>query len=263
MGLRQTFVAMLFALTAGQIALSSADLYVICKDADEFPSTFFAPAAHLVLALLIVSTSWVGWSVGSRKTVQLTHPFSWHFIVLLIDVLLVVTYFVIVREVEINEVFQRQPALAGQSIGEYGVTKQISNVSASGEAGLVAIMFLLYLLWDVVHDKFLKKAPLRVAAFASVAAFIAAFVLYVLCRSQSQGATVLSVVFGDLALVGIVIGFRAIKGAEEPLANWFKVQHESFRERDFAWKMWLGLSIAVFVVGLIGMLLTSSAPPNA
>ena len=264
LGLRHAFVAMLFALTAGQIALSTADLYVIWKHADELPSTFYAPVAHLVLALLIVLTSWVGWSVGSRQTKPLKHPFSGNFIVLFFDVLLVVTYFVIVREVEITEVIKRPHWIAGQPVGEYGVTKQIGDISASGEAGLVVFMFFLYLLWDVVYDKIINGACLWVAAFASFVSLIAAAsVLFALCRWPSDSPTVLSVVCGDIALVGVVMGFRALKGAEKPLADWFKVQHESFRDRYFAWKIWLTLSIAVFVVGLVGMWLTSSAPPNA
>lgn len=276
LGLRHAFVAMLFALTAGQIAISTADLYVIWKHADELPPTFYAPVAHLFLALLIVLTSWVGWSVKSLKKQsvatpkpkppeeseepeRLKHPFGWPFIVLLIDVLLVVTYFVIVREVEITEVYQGQPAIAGQPVGEYSVMKQIGDVSALGEARLVVFMFFLYFLWDVVHDKIMRKFPLRVAAFASVVSLIAASsVLFALWRWRSDSPTVLSVVCGDLALVGVVMGFRALKGSEKPLAEMLKVQSapHTFKKRDFTWGWWLALSIIVFVGGLAGMLVT-------
>ena len=64
--------------------------------------THFLPFySHLFLAAIVITSSWVGWTLsqapGARRDV--TGVFTWEFITLLLDVFLVVTYFIMVRTI--------------------------------------------------------------------------------------------------------------------------------------------------------------------
>ncbi len=235
LNLRHGFVAMLFALTAGQIAISAADLVEIWN-ASAVGLDVLAPLAHLLLALVIVTTSWVGWSLVTARSKPVEHPFDCLFFVLILDVLLVVIYFVIVRAVEIDR-----------------ITNTISEPSASQEARWIMFMFVVYLVWDVVHDVQIKKGNWFVAVFASVVSLVAAVMVRVVYSWLSSHESVWCVVFADIALLGVVIGFRALKGVEKPLADWIGPKDHSFNERPFPWKVWVPFSAVVFAVGVVGM----------
>jgi hypothetical protein len=95
--LRHEFVGMMFAVTIGEVGLQAAALVHVGHPAQFLPAYF-----HLVLATIVVATSWVGWSLsvapGARQDVG--GVFQWEFIVLIVDVSLVITYFILVRTVD-------------------------------------------------------------------------------------------------------------------------------------------------------------------
>src|SRR5471032_1568578 len=123
---RHEFVGMMFAITIGEIGLQSAALV----QARHF--LHFSPAySHLILATFVVAASWVGWSQslipGARKDVE--DIFSFAFVVLLLDMAMVVTYFILVRTVDFSPEGHRR-------------IDQASTV-----AKWHALIFLLYVAW--------------------------------------------------------------------------------------------------------------------
>src|SRR5205823_1636231 len=96
-------------------------------------------SAHLFVALLLIACSWVGWrqSVSPGITQKVTGVFRRSFVGLLLDVILVVLYFIIVQRAEINT-----------------VTGQIAvlPISARPEAKGLLWVFAAYVSWDLVTD---------------------------------------------------------------------------------------------------------------
>lgn len=90
--IRHQFVGMLFALTIGQIAVHVYELVSI----PDLGRRGGAALAHLVLCTLLVTASWVGWSRSEAPGMQrsLQGVLTWLFVVLLLDVTVVVLYFI-------------------------------------------------------------------------------------------------------------------------------------------------------------------------
>jgi hypothetical protein len=78
--LREGFVAMLFALAIAQVAINAAAVFAVSAALE----SKLAASAHLIVALLLIACSWVGWRQSRSPG-------------LLLDVLLVVLYFIIVQ----------------------------------------------------------------------------------------------------------------------------------------------------------------------
>jgi hypothetical protein len=128
--LRHEFVGMMFAIAIGEVGLQSAALV------RSGHYLHFLPAySHLFFATIVIATSWVGWSVsaapGARRDV--TEVYQWEFIVLLIDVALVIIYFILVRTIDFSE---------------SGAPPRIDP--ASTVAAWVFWAFCLYLVWDFI-----------------------------------------------------------------------------------------------------------------
>src|SRR5205823_1317152 len=98
--LRMEFVGMLFALTIAEVAIQVANVVT----QGTLDASFLPAYSHLALATAIVATSWVGWSTSKAPGAQqdLDRVFSYPFVVLSVDVLLVIFYFIIVRGVDID-----------------------------------------------------------------------------------------------------------------------------------------------------------------
>src|SRR5882672_6868901 len=131
--LRLNFVEMLFALAVGQVAIHVADVVSVTA-----PLWDKAPAlAHLVVGLVLISASWVGWrqsnSPGMKEKIR--HLFSLAFLGLLVDVVLVIVYFIIVRHVEIEQI---------------GGIPILTAPTAVPEALGLCVVFGIYFFWDLV-----------------------------------------------------------------------------------------------------------------
>ena len=157
--LRRTFIAMLFALVAATVAQQISEfLFVVTGgwDSASSPSKMFenlfaeegallATLSHSLLALLLVTISWVMWSksqAGGLKK-EISSIFSKEFVILLVEVFLVVLYFAIVKTVE-------------QNFQAYTVNKEISAyvgvASARPEALQLMWVFAVYFIWDFIVD---------------------------------------------------------------------------------------------------------------
>jgi len=124
--LRHEFVGMMFAITVGEIGLQAAALV------QDRQYLHFLPAySHLFLATFVVALSWVGWS-KSAATQDVGGVLEWPFVVLLLDMAMVVTYFILVRTIDFSpEGHQRID-------------------SAADVAYWHILIFSLYFVWDIV-----------------------------------------------------------------------------------------------------------------
>ncbi len=204
--LRHEFVGMMFAVAIGEVGLQTAALVQAGH------ALGFLPAwTHLLLATVVIATSWVGWTLsvapGARRDVN--GIFEWEFIVLLMDVLLVILYFILVRTVDFgNE--QDAPRIA----------------PAARVATLMLIIFALYLLWDVLtkvciywkyRDKS-KKGLLEHYDSSWLRTFGVRMVPSTVCLILScvtlwlvRKADAPHMLTADLAMIGLILLFRALK----------------------------------------------------
>jgi hypothetical protein len=140
--LRFQFVELLFALATAEVAVRIGDLAAAGIRVWEAPAAY----SHLGLALIMIATSWIGWkaSTAAGNRLPLENVFTLAFLVLLLDVALVVFYFIIVRRFE-------------------GPTKSLEG-SAGPETFWVFAIFVVYVLWDFV-TKVMAGDPKRPLPF--------------------------------------------------------------------------------------------------
>lgn len=134
--LRFLFVQFLFGLAAAEVGSKAADLFL--RSNLWTTAAFWPVLSHLVLAMVLIGTSWVGWSnsLSSANVKSVTTVFSLAFIILLMDVLLVILYYMLVRSTGLTGLDQSRDAG--------------SLVSVGAPALIVMIVFFLYVVWDVL-----------------------------------------------------------------------------------------------------------------
>lgn len=214
--LRLAFVEMMFALAVAEVAIHAADLVNV--DVAFVQKT---PAiAHLSLTLLAIAASWVGWrqSVSPGMKDKVKFIFTWPFLGLLVDVLIVILYFMLARNMD--AIVQNQK---GTSI--------VPN--AAPECILVCVIFGVYAFWDFVADMLQKGTLQRIktyrdrlyATFVSCCCSLASLVLCIILTYLSWGKSESrAVVAVDLGLICVILLFRAIKPTEGAVAKVLRVE---------------------------------------
>ncbi|TWR85122.1 hypothetical protein FJD38_22860 [Pseudomonas saxonica] len=232
--LRRTFIAMLFALVAATVAQQISELLFVVTggwDSASSPSKMFdnlfaeegallATLSHSLLALLLVTISWVMWSksqAGGLKK-EISSIFSKEFVILLVEVFLVVLYFAIVKTVE-------------QNFQNYTVNKKISEyvgvASARPEALQLMWVFAVYFIWDFIVDVVTSPryeqgvvVPSSVISyFTGVVAYCSISMICLLGAWLVSGvsasvATPYEAVIGDVALLCVLLFFVLAKQLE-------------------------------------------------
>lgn len=189
--LHLTFVEMLFALAIGQVAIDVSKLidYQLMSN-----QTFLAvvPAySHLLLAAVVISTSWVGWRSSVYSGSDIKSVFTLDYVELFIDVILVIMYFALARAVEVPDSFSVSLC-----------------PNASFEAYTVAIIISTYALWDVVSCRS-KPEKLKKRLWASI---ICTIISWCFVWGDIGGSrTVLAVSLADCSLIFLILTFRAMK----------------------------------------------------
>ena len=181
---------MLFALAIGEIARRVVLLLDGTTMVEALPGL-----AHLGLALVVVATSWVGWANSpANQEWTITRTWSRNFLVLLIDVLLVILYFVLICGAEKPD---------GQ--------KRVLP-SACGETGTVLWIFVGYALWDAMtklkHPAKEYLKPYLTRTGITWACTLLALVIWHVRAGGTRGDVVLVT---DSILLLIVLTFRAFK----------------------------------------------------
>lgn len=132
--LRFSFVGMLFALAISQVGIEASNFYTGDLRISEYPYFF----TQLLLGTYIISSSWIGWQKSNSfgNTLIVNNVFSLSFLILLVDIFLVICYFIVVKGVE-------QPMLT--TTRNY----KLAAPEASTEAFWSFIIFAFYFLWDI------------------------------------------------------------------------------------------------------------------
>lgn len=166
------FVQILFSLAAAEIAKQASDRFLQDYELGRFLDS--APAYfHLLIATVLVTTSWIGWSRSYKKhSYKLDKVFSINFIRLLLDIALVTLYFILIKSVEIRD------------------DNLDMAPSAKPEAFFITLIFIIYFIWDVLSKKSTKD--LVYSVFCMV---IAALSNFVICDTESIGKVVIFDIF--------------------------------------------------------------------
>ncbi len=209
------FVEMMFALAIGQVAIGVSQLIDYQLISKQTFWTIVPAYSHLLLAAVVISTSWVGWRNSKFSGTQIQHVFTLDYIELTIDVSLVFMYFVLARAVEIPN----------------SPNDNFSPI-ASFEAYAVSIIFSTYVLWDIVSCRS-KTEKLKKRLWASIICTIISWCFVVFCIGGS--GTVPSVLFADLCLIALILTFRAMK------------LHDLSEHTIKSWILILSLVLLVFV----------------
>jgi hypothetical protein len=252
--LRHEFVGMMFAITVGEIGLQAAALV----QAEHY--RHYMPAySHLFLATFVVAASWVGWSKsvipGAREDVE--EVFQWAFIVLLLDMAMVVTYFILVRTVDFGDEHHRID-------------------SASAVAFWHVVIFALYFAWDVVTKVLMYERPGDVGWWRGWKALDAGrkkkrterfsrIVPTVICLGISlylwrafNYATDERLLTADFALLCVVLLFRALKSLQAAI-SWRAGEKAQESRRRLGFRI---VCAATCLVGfLVGLRMTVSSRP--
>jgi hypothetical protein len=203
--LRFVFVEMLFALTIAEVATQVATLAADGLGITQAPSSY----SHLFLAIIVVAASWIGWknSEAAGNKLPVEEIFSLGFWVLLLDVALVIFYFILVR----------------------GAEKSINGVvtpSVANETKWILIIFIGYFVWDVltkavphVEHKSLRKRLFGQELWGRGWISFTCVALAVLIWFVSRGvSTQAGVVLTDVSLIALALLFRSLK----QWATWWK-----------------------------------------
>jgi hypothetical protein len=205
--LRFDFVELLFALATAEVAIQIGLLASVHRTLLDAPTAY----SHLILALVLIATSWVGWSRSSSagNRLPLENVFTLAFVVLMLDVALVVIYFILVRGVEL-------PAATAPS------GAMILTPSAGHETFWVMMTFVVYVVWDFVTKAVARdenarpqpslwgrvKGPFWKRGRISIACAAIAFAAWVFLRGVTSVSAVLAT---DVGLLSLDLFFRAWK----------------------------------------------------
>jgi hypothetical protein len=264
--LRHEFVGMMFAITVGEIGLQTAAL-VQAKHWIHYLPAY----SHLFLATFVVAASWVGWSKsvipGARQDVD--ELFEWSFLVLLLDMTMVVTYFILVRTVDFHDEYRRVDL-------------------AYVVAGWHVLIFALYLAWDVVTKIFMYKRPANLGWWPGwkhldpklkkkrtagirrmgptlICLAVSGFLWYAFGDAKDE-----RLLSADLTLLSVVLLFRALKSQQTT-----KQEQETAREEEAKPKegkpktlrfrrAWTAACVTGFLLGLAMTMSIIPVPlPNA
>lgn len=209
--LRLAFVEMMFALAVAEVATKAADFV----NAGIGLSQLTPAMAHLSLALLVIAASWVGWrqSVSPGMKDKVEFVFTWPFVGLLVDVLIVILYFMLARNVDAIKQGQGPATLIP---------------SARPESVLLCVIFAVYALWDFIADMLQKGTWQRISSIsefwrATVASMFCSLVCLLLCASMAwltwNESKPFQVAIVDIGLICVVLFFRALKPIEGSVAK--------------------------------------------
>lgn len=194
-GLHFGLIEMAFALAIGEVAMKLGTyLDSIQYDVREMRADHFPFLTHLLLATLLIACSWIGWGKQFRHGgPPITSVFEWQFLELLIDLALVILYFVFIHA-----------ASAPPEIGVADLGRHIATVPA-----LMTGIFLLYALWDRISKPFQTYRFRRVSTW--VCCVLSGGLWGLGHWKLAASATPWGVVCLDLSYCSLVFLFRALK----------------------------------------------------
>lgn len=185
--LRIEFVGMMFALAIAQVGIEIAEFF---EKGISLWNHFYV-ITHLSLSTYVIASSWVGWqSSASKNKLTGSGIFNLSFIVLLIDIIIVIFYFILVRGVEKPTCANKIPECRTEIIWSI-------------------IIFCSYFLWDLITaiPEFKFKSFIT-RSYQSIICIALAFYLFFFFSSKTSVSIVILV---DLILISAFILFRGLK----------------------------------------------------
>lgn len=180
--------------------------------------------AHLFLALIVVASSWVGWANSSRlkqgtarvagetpapslqradspenKEWTVTRTFSREFVVLLVDVLLVILYFILACGAERPEGGKISP-------------------SASAETWTLLWILVVYMVWDALTKLKFNRRLFRAYVDRGWITWGCTALALLVWACHRHVTHPRGVIITDVILILIVLTFRAFK--DQPKSTW-------------------------------------------
>ncbi|SDZ64601.1 hypothetical protein SAMN05518854_109136 [Variovorax sp. YR266] len=232
--LQKTFIAMLFAFAVSVVAQQISELLIVATSNWKFalwPGQIYtnaqahiwallSVATHSLLALLMLSVSWVMWSKSQAAghLEDINEIFSLKFITFLMEVLLVTLYFSLSKSAE-------------GDFASYAKDKTIASYltpsSAKPEAMQLFWIFIIFAVWDYIVDVIKspqKEKPNRwwgkiwdhvtgVLTYCSISMLCAVGALLVYCAAPiAEHPT--QAFAGDIALMAMILLFNRAKAWE-------------------------------------------------
>ncbi|GLU44735.1 hypothetical protein [Allomuricauda sp. NBRC 101325] len=198
--LRIDFIGMAFALAIGQVGFEIGEFYSSGLIIWEHPYVF----SHLFLGTYIIASSWVGWNRSKSKgTFEVFNGnFGKSFIILLLDLFLVICYFIIIKGVE-------KPYLNKFSK---------LDISAIIELDWSLIIVVTYIVWDVVSklfdfdsEKFKFKLNWKQYLARAYQAVLCFILLWLMSNEHDKINSIDEVFLVDFYILLIFVLFRALK----------------------------------------------------
>lgn len=189
--LHLTFVEMLFALAIGEVAVDAGSLVSLQIQRGIDIATSLPVYCHLFLTTIVIATSWVGWRNSRFSGTKIKSVFSLDFLELLVDVFLVICYFLLARLAELPT--------------------DSSNVivpDASRETWMIVVVIGTYVFWDILSCR-TDRRKFKLRVWASVACFAMSLIALWVFPLHSHGKA--PVILMDIALLAILFTFRAMK----------------------------------------------------
>lgn len=181
--LRHMFISMLFALVVGQLTVT---IYTSLQDFQftlEWLNSAKYTISHFVLALFVITTSWVDWSNTFEEPnfPRLTTIISKGFALLIIDIFILILYFGLIEKID-----------------------PLGKPSANPESTLFVMIFVLYIIWDLVYSSSeIKKKVWEI--LPAVLCTFASFLILLLLSLKDY------VLLADAMLLLTLFGFRWLK----------------------------------------------------
>lgn len=200
---RKEFVQFLFSLCVAQIAVFVA---AFVATPQHFDADKAAVWTHLLLALIVVWTSWFGWRRSvETQVLDESGPFKRAAMLALLDIVLVVMYFVLIRSVELTNVEQGKKASSFAAL---------ESASARPESRVLLVVFGTFLIWDVVSKgrlslKFWSHPDWKWPVPSVIALLCTGYVHF--AASGVRAESVRTTVLFDMALICVVLLFRQAK----------------------------------------------------
>jgi hypothetical protein len=241
--LRFEFVGMMFAVAAGEIGITAAEL--VETDLWSKGNVLYSlPAvSHLLLAAFVIAASWVGWSRSKASLTirDVTDVVSRPFVVLMLDVLLVVVYIILVKTVEI------------EVNGDGGLAVE---ANARKESFWLLVTFGGYFLWDVVTK--LGEAGFAARTSVSAICFGLAWIPWLVLHDLTHRWRV---VVADCTWIVLLILFRAGKDLVTAIGPRTAGEtEEDYRARSVTRRSAVAWVVALSALFALGLWLARSGP---
>ena len=138
----------------------------------------------------------------------------------------------------------------------------VGNPQALPEARWVTAVFFVYFLWDLLHDVFHEKQHFLISCAASGIALVSTILLCIVTyigEYAGPSSPLFAVLFADFSLLAIVLGFRELKGLEEPIARKLGKSSRAPEMIPKEWPKWTRYCAIGYGLGLAGVIVGWSA----